>query len=71
MNVKKLRILNVFLALDFLVMAATGLLRDWIPYGVFRTIHRPAGYLLVLLIVSHVYLNWNWVRQNYLKKKKA
>lgn len=71
MNVKALRIVNVVLALDFLVMATTGLFRDWIPYNVFRTIHRPAGYILVFLILVHIYLNKNWIIQNYFKKKKT
>lgn len=70
MNVKWLRIVNVILGLDFLMMATTGLLRDWIPYDVFRMIHKPAGYLLVFLVITHVYLNRNWIKQNYFKKKK-
>jgi len=70
MNVKALRVVNVFLILNFLVQAATGLLRDWMPYGVFSAIHKPSGYLLVFLILTHVYLNRNWLMQNYFKKKK-
>lgn len=71
MNVKLLRIINVILALNLLVMATTGGLRDWIPYDVFRAIHRPAGFTLVVLVLVHLYLNRNWIKQNYLKKKKG
>jgi len=70
MNVKLLRIVNVLLALNFLVSGITGVFNYWIPYDVFRAIHRPSGYLLIILILTHLYLNRNWIKQNYLKKKK-
>lgn len=69
MNVKLLKIVNVVLGLDFLFLVTTALLRTWIPYGIFRVIHPMAGLTLVVLVVTHVYLNRGWVRQNYFKKK--
>ena len=51
----------------FLVLwqVVTALLVDHIPDAVFKVIHPLGGLLLVLLLVAHVVINWDWVRKAY------
>ena len=74
MSMKKqkwLRITNPVLGLVLLIQAGTGLLHDRIPYEVFEILHPWAGIVLLLLACLHLFFNWDWVRLNYFKKKKA
>lgn len=73
-RVKMLRIVNLLLALVFIGVAFGGLTRmffeDLIPYSTFRQIHPISGLIFVILVFAHIYLNFNWIKANYLKKKK-
>lgn len=33
------------------------------------SLHQINAYLLALVILLHIYLNWSWIRANYLSKK--
>ncbi len=59
-----LKRVNIILFLDFTVLALSGLLNRFIPYEIFRFLHPVAGGLMVLLVIMHLYLNWNWVKSN-------
>ena len=67
---KALKYVNPILAADFVLLAASGLFRSFIPYDIYRIVHPWMGYLLAALVATHIYLNWAWVKQNYLKPKK-
>lgn len=67
---KALRIVNVVLAIDFLLVALAGIFRAFIPYELFYRAHPIGGYLLAALVAVHVYLNWTWIKQNFLKNAK-
>ena len=45
-----------------------GLLHDALSREVFEVMHEGGGVLLVLGVLLHSILNWNWVRANFLKK---
>lgn len=64
---KLLTIINPFLALLLLNQAATGLLHNVLPHGVFELMHK-GGWILFILGVIHLYLNWGWVKTSLLKK---
>ena len=70
---KALRIVNALLGLVFLGVAIPGLIQTIapgaIPYSQFRQIHPVMGSLFVALVIAHLYLNLNWIKANYLKKK--
>jgi len=72
-RVKLLRIVNILLALVFLSISVSGIIQmlspGTIPYLQFKQIHPLTGMLLIILVLVHVYLNWNWIKANYLKKK--
>ena len=65
-----LKVLNIILALDFLIIAGTALLRDFIiETGYYRQFHAYPGFLLIVLVVTHLFLNWKWVKTTYFRKK--
>ena len=65
-----LKVVNIILALDFLIIAGTALLRDFIiETGYYRQLHAYPGFLLIALVAVHLFLNWNWVKGTYFKKK--
>lgn len=69
-----LKVVNVLLALVFLSLAVSGLVQGLfghpIPYEIFRLAHPLSGYLLTLLVASHLWLNRAWVKTTYFGKKK-
>ncbi len=73
-RVKALRITNVLLFLVFVGIAISGLTAflfpGLIPYSTFRVAHPLTGVALVALVIIHLSLNFNWIKANYLKKKK-
>ena len=72
-----LRYVNLFLALSVLIQAATGLFIFFdikIPNKAiqefFLDLHAYNGLVLFVLVLSHVYLNWNWIRVTFFTAKK-
>ena len=69
-----LKILNILLAVFFLNQAVTGLLADEIlarSPTAFAVLHQGGGYGLIVLVILHVYLNWNWVKATFFRKAPA
>lgn len=64
---KALKGVNLLLGITFLSVALSGVFHSWIPYVLYRQVHPLAGFLLVILVVMHVYLNWAWIKLNFLK----
>lgn len=65
---KLLKIVNPIMSIVFLCLAGSGLSQSFIPYEIFHAIHGKLGYLFVILVVAHIYLNWNWIK-NLISKK--
>ena len=64
----KSRALVFLIPLQFLVFAfqaLTGIFRDRIDNAFFARYHPLNGYLLVALILLHIYLNWDWLMEKY------
>ena len=66
---KLLKIINVTLFILILFIATTAILHEVIPYEIYVKIHAIPGFLFVILSLVHLYLNWNWVKVTFLKKK--
>ncbi len=65
-----LKVINIILAFDFLIIAGTALLRGLIiDTGYYRQLHAYPGFLLIALVAVHLFLNWNWIKGAYFKKK--
>jgi len=66
---KALRTLNPVMLLVLLYQGVTGIFR-FSFYEHFKLMHPIFGFVLLLLGVLHLILNWPWVRSNYLSGKK-
>ena len=69
-RLKALRIVNAMIAFLVLGLVFSGLFHDLIPYAVFSKLHPLTGFTFAFLIAVHVYLNFNWIKANYLKRMK-
>lgn len=65
---RALRIINAVLLVDLLALVSTAMLDEVLPPEVFSTVHPMLGFTLVLLAITHLVLNWGWIKANYLKK---
>ncbi|MCX7766404.1 MAG: hypothetical protein N2246_06845 [Candidatus Sumerlaeia bacterium] len=65
-----LKLTVVILAILIMWQFLTAIGRSLIPYEVFARVHLWGGLLLTLFAALHLYLNWNWVKANLLKKTK-
>lgn len=67
-----LRIVNVILAVDFLIIAFTAIFHELIiPTGYYGQFHALPGFLFIILVLIHIILNRKWIKSNYLKKKES
>lgn len=74
MNKKNLlKTVNVLLALGFLLTASGGIIRFFVPalmpYEIFRQIHPLFGLFFVAAAITHIILNFSWIKNTYLSKK--
>lgn len=64
---KALKLLNPTLAIVLILQAATGFSHDYLPREVFGYLHLIGAILLLSGVALHLFLNWNWVRANFLR----
>lgn len=69
-----LKIVNIVLALAFLMTAVGGVVRffapDLMPYELFRAVHPLFGLAFVTLACIHIFLNFNWIKSAYMRKSR-
>jgi uncharacterized membrane protein YfcA len=63
-----LKIVNPLLAVALVFQVVTGLLHGILPREMFETIHGTSAGILMVFVILHLLLNWNWIKANYLKK---
>ena len=61
-----LKIVNLFVAILFIVQAGTGMGHSVLPDQVFA-IHGYTGFAFAIFVVLHIVLNWAWIRSNFFK----
>lgn len=66
---KALKIINAVLLLLVINQVVTGMLSRKLPHEVFEWGHKGAAFVLLILAVLHLIMNWNWVKANYFRKK--
>jgi len=70
---KKLRILNLFLFIDFIIVVIAQIVYQLHPEfqgeESVLEIHEITGSIFVLLVIIHFILNFSWIRNAYFKKK--
>ncbi|MDD2752657.1 MAG: DUF4405 domain-containing protein [Candidatus Omnitrophica bacterium] len=66
--------LNPFLLLSLLIQAFSGLILffNLLPAQdeLIAEVHEYNGFVFVLLALTHLTLNWSWVKANFFKKLK-
>jgi|SaaInlStandDraft_4_1057021.scaffolds.fasta_scaffold97208_2 hypothetical protein len=68
---KALKIVNILLAIDFIILASSGILHNLVvPTGLYPPLHIIPGFTLVTLVVIHLILNRKWIKATYFTKKK-
>ena len=71
MKQKALRIINLLLAIDFLVIAATAVFNNQIQAtGLYFFFHAIPGFVLVALVITHIVLNRKWIKTTYFTAKR-
>ncbi|ADO84583.1 hypothetical protein [Ilyobacter polytropus] len=65
-----LKIINLLLLTNFISIVAVVFLRSLMPPEIFYLIHPKLGYSFIFLLFFHVGMNWNWIKSNFLKRKK-
>lgn len=65
------KFVNIAIAVLFTLQVTGGFLSDLIPYDVFHRFHGTGAYLLTAGIASHVFLNRQWVKSAFGKKKRT
>ena len=68
-----LRIVNAVLFFSFVLQAITSaiiFLRLKVPHRqtIFE-VHEYNGLLMILLAITHIILNWGWIKANFFKKR--
>jgi hypothetical protein len=66
-----LKMLNPVLGILLLWQVGTGVFRELLGYEVFKVVHPLTGFLLLGLVILHIIFNWDWVKFNYFRKRKA
>ena len=68
-----LKIVNPILGLLFVFQVASGFAMkfggDW--YEIWEDAHGICAYALIVLLALHVWLNWSWIKANFLKRAAA
>ncbi len=62
---KVLKIINPILAILVLYQVITGSMHEVIPKESFEAVHVSGGVALVVFVIIHLLLNWNWVRASF------
>lgn len=62
-----LKIINILVAISFLGLILSVLFNDFLPGEMFEEVHPKIGFLFLILTFCHIYLNFNWIKSNFLK----
>lgn len=64
-NKKALKIVNILLFFNFLIVFITALFNEILkPMGFYKQLHAIPGFLMVILALTHLYLNKEWIKKN-------
>ena len=68
---KWLKIVNSLLFISLLVQAVSGLWLFWSGSEIVANIHKYNGPLFLVLVATHIALNWNWIKTVLLKRESV
>jgi hypothetical protein len=61
-RIKLLKIVNILLALSFLLQISTLFYKNF-------ELHETNGFILITLVFIHIILNFNWIKSTFKSKK--
>ena len=71
MNTKALKVINLLLLIDFLLLGITAILNNRIQAaGLYYFVHAVPGFVFLALAATHLFLNRKWIKASYLSKRK-
>jgi len=72
MNKQRLLVIvNLTLGILILSQFATIVLMNTIGYKFFEAVHEVNGFIILVLIILHVILNWPWIKKNVFKLRST
>jgi len=71
MKTKVLKFINPLIGILMINQILTALFRESLPFNQFGMIHGYGGYLLSILVMVHLGLNWSWLKANYFRRYKV
>ena len=63
-----LKITNAVLAVLILTQMLSGFFRASIPYKAFSIVHKDGAIVLLIVVITHIILNRNWIVSAYFRK---
>ena len=63
-----LKILTPILLAMFIIQLSSGFFRSHLSMETFMFIHENGGIVIIVLVIIHLILNFNWIKANYFKK---
>ena len=66
-----LKVVNPVLGILVLNQGMTAIFHGVLPEKVFEVMHGVGGPLLLIAAITHLILNWNWIKATYFKSKPA
>jgi len=58
-----LRMINLLLFFNFILVATSGLWHELISHNLYEKLHVIPGFSLIALVVAHLVLNAGWIKQ--------
>lgn len=68
---KLLKVINPIMFILVVLQLVSAILMEATGDSVVKEIHEINGFLLVILVIVHLRLNWNWVKANFFKSRKG
>jgi hypothetical protein len=69
-----LKIVNPLLAIVAFIQLVTMIMFTFfgesIPFEPAKNVHVIGGYVLLILVGMHIFLNWTWIKSTFFKKKR-
>ena len=63
-----LKIINPIMGILLINQVLMALMHDILPHELFEVFHVGGGFILTVVAIVHIILNWNWVKSNFFRK---
>ena len=67
---KMLKYINPIIGILILTQLLSGIFNRTLHYETFEIIHKGGGVLFFIGVITHVALNWGWVKTTFIGKRQ-